>query len=163
MSAFSPRAWALSGGLAVLAGLTQAVALADPLGGRPHWWLQMLGLGALAALLAKVQPVPWVWRAWRRRGRASQPLAWGVSIQSSAQPGHSSGAADAARPLFSSAARASPPVTQTACAPMSSRRRAWRAAAAMPRGRSGPLSPHRRAASAALGVMSVARGTSSSQ
>ncbi len=62
---------------------------------------------AQAALVAKVQPVPWVWGV-SMRGRASQPRAWGVSIQSSERPG---------------ACTLSPPVMATACGP--SARKAW--------------------------------------
>lgn len=50
--------------LAVLAGATQALALADPWSGQPHGWLQVLGLAALVALLVDA---PWrraLWLGW---------------------------------------------------------------------------------------------------
>ena len=39
--------------LAALAGLLQAAALADPWQGQPRWWLQLISLAALTALLAR--------------------------------------------------------------------------------------------------------------
>ena len=48
--------------LAVAAGLAQAAALAWPWGGRPLWWLQLLSLALLAAL---VRPQPRQAIAWR--------------------------------------------------------------------------------------------------
>lgn len=48
--------------LALLAGGAQAVSIAAPWSGQPLWWLQLLSLGALAALLSRVT----LWRqgAW---------------------------------------------------------------------------------------------------
>ena len=39
--------------LAVLAGLAQAASIAWPWGGQPLWWLQIISLAALVALLAR--------------------------------------------------------------------------------------------------------------
>ncbi|AEG91631.1 apolipoprotein N-acyltransferase [Ramlibacter tataouinensis] len=48
-------------GLAVFAGLAQAVSIAAPWNGQPLWWLQILSLAMLAGLLQR-QP------SWRRAG-----------------------------------------------------------------------------------------------
>jgi len=52
-------------GVAALAGLAQAGSLADPWSGQPLWWLQIVSLGLLFALLL-AQP------SWRRAGL----MAW---------------------------------------------------------------------------------------
>ncbi len=52
-------------GLAALAGLAQAVSLADPWNGQPLWWLQLVSQGLLFALIS-AQP------SWRRAGL----MAW---------------------------------------------------------------------------------------
>jgi len=52
--------------LALIAGLLQAIAVADPWAGRTHWWLQLLSLAVLAGQLA------------RARGAAQAALLGGV-------------------------------------------------------------------------------------
>lgn len=47
------RALAAPGALAVVAGLAQALAIAWPATGQPLWWLQLLSLAVLAALLQR--------------------------------------------------------------------------------------------------------------
>ena len=100
-----------------------------------------------ASAEAKVQPVPWLC-GLRSRGRLSQPVACGLSSQSSDRP--------ASGPV----APASPPVITTAAQP--SARRA-RACAGMSVGAPPGVCSSRATASAWLGVMTVARGNSRSR
>lgn len=54
--------------MALVAGLAQALSLADPWTGRPHWWLQILSLAFLAWPLLREAESPEVsarWRAFR--------------------------------------------------------------------------------------------------
>jgi len=48
-----------------LAGLAQSLSIAWPLGGRPLWWLQLLSMGALVWLLARLRAEG---AGWRRAG-----------------------------------------------------------------------------------------------
>ena len=67
---------------------------------------------AAAALLAKVQPVPWWWGV-ATRGRPSQPLAWGLVSQSS-------------QPAPGCVGAASPPVMATLLTWVAATHSAWR-------------------------------------
>lgn len=66
--------WPSRAALAVLAGGAQALSIADPWAGRPHWWLQVASLAALAWLLLRLpaQQAAWLARAWGQPPR--QPL-----------------------------------------------------------------------------------------
>jgi apolipoprotein N-acyltransferase len=60
---------AVSFALALAAGLAQAASIAAPLSGQPQWWLQLLSLASLAALLQRAAS-PW---------RAAA-LGWGFGL-----------------------------------------------------------------------------------
>ncbi|RYF31057.1 MAG: apolipoprotein N-acyltransferase, partial [Comamonadaceae bacterium] len=47
--------WATRFALAVLAGLAHAVSMAEPWGGRPLWWLQIISLSALAWMIGSLR------------------------------------------------------------------------------------------------------------
>ncbi|MDR1967541.1 MAG: apolipoprotein N-acyltransferase [Burkholderiaceae bacterium] len=59
-----PIYWLASPFATLLAGVAQAVAIADPWNGQPHWWLQMASLG---------------WLAWQLAHRARRHISWRAS------------------------------------------------------------------------------------
>ena len=56
--------WLAAPALAPLAGVAQALSIADPWTGQPHWWLQMLSLA---------------WLVWALAHRAERQLSWSAS------------------------------------------------------------------------------------
>ncbi|MDT4858161.1 hypothetical protein FQZ97_926160 [compost metagenome] len=126
------RAWRSAWVVAILAS-TAASAVTQP------------SASAAARAVAKLQPVPWLFGVFTR-GRLSQPRAWGDCSQSLAR-----------------VSLASPPVMQTVPGP-SACRRAASAGVSVALSSASPLAPpgpSRAAASRRLGVITVARGSSS--
>jgi apolipoprotein N-acyltransferase len=60
--------WLVSPAASLLAGVAQALAIADPWSGQPHWWLQVASLGVLAWQLAQREQHPILWLYGLRTG-----------------------------------------------------------------------------------------------
>jgi apolipoprotein N-acyltransferase len=60
--------WLASPAASLLAGLAQAVSIADPIGGQPHWWLQMVSVALLAWQLTGYAQSRQSWRGGFLRG-----------------------------------------------------------------------------------------------
>ena len=59
-----PVHWLASPGVSLLAGGAQALSIADPWSGQPHWWLQLASLALLA---------------WQLVHRAERQVSWSAS------------------------------------------------------------------------------------
>ena len=65
--------WLASPPMALLAGVAQAVSIADPWTGQPHWWLQWLSLA---------------WLVWQLAHRAERQASWSASTWVSPETGN---------------------------------------------------------------------------